>query len=113
MPNGLRPLTIMAENRNINNGDDKNIIIDFEMKMLKKWGGRIVAERVPIIKYVTDPDQNPIDGQMYYRLIWFVCPAEYRRGGRRRTHKKRKTNKTHKKRKTNRKRTAARRHSRR
>ena len=108
MPNGLRPLTIMAENRNINNGDDKNIIIDFEMKMLKKWGGRIVAERVPIIKYVTDPDQNPIDGQMYYRLIWFVCPAEYRRGG-----KKRKTNKTHKKRKTNRKRTAARRHSRR
>lgn len=114
MPNGLRPLTIMAKDKNIkkdkdNDNDNYNdIIIDFEMKMQKKWGGKIVAERVPIIKYVAKPDQNPIDGQMYYRLLWFVCPAEYRRGG-----KKRKTNKTHKKRKANRRRTAARRHSRR
>ena len=104
MPNGLRPSTIMAKNRK----NKADIIIEFEMKMQKKWGGRrIVAERVPIIKYVADPYQNPIDGQMYYRLLWFVCPAEYRRGGQ---YKKRKT---HKKRKVNRKRTAARRNNRR
>ena len=103
MPNGGRQYPVTAINKNTM----QNITIDLVTRM--KNGFIYTSQvKVPIIKYVTDPDQNPIDGQMYYRLIWFVCPAEYRRGG-----KKRKTHKTHKRRKSNRRRTAARRHSRR
>ena len=103
----LRPSTITVYNKM---KETQKITIDFEYIGQKNFMGKLVYSKVPVIKYVDDPNQNLIYGKMYYKLIWFVCPS-YIKGGR---YKKRKTNKTHKKRKTNRRRTAAaRRHNRR